>query len=176
VSKQSVLARYAQARYEAHRAAERNLKADIGPDFRISEFSRSTDRFWNEQWKPVNTRQPPNGGWDWAAARELHRNDPSRFEAAILIGDSLCGLAIGTVTKSTVMVNLLEGDPRPDCALKGNVLYIILEASTCYAQVLRREELYVMNPVKGLIPTYTEVFKFTLVNPWKGAPYLRRRV
>jgi hypothetical protein len=176
VSKQSVLTRYVQARYTAHRTAERNLVADIGVDFRISDLSRNTDRLWREQWQPVNIRQPPNGGWDWIASRELHRNDPSVFGAAILIGERLCGLALATVSNAAVRVNPLEGDPSPDCALKGDVLRIILEASACYAQVLGREELHVLDPVEGLIATYTGVFEFTLVTPRKGAPYLRRRV
>jgi hypothetical protein len=177
VSKQSVLTRCNQARYKAHRAAEQSLMTNIGVDFRISDFSRSTDRLWREQWQPVNIRQPPNGGWDWVASRELHRNDPSVFGAAILIGERLCGLALATVSNAAVRVNLLEGDPRPDCMLKGHVLRIILEASACYAQLLGRDELHVLDPVEGLIATYTDdVFKFTLVTPRKGAPYLRRRV
>lgn len=173
--RQRAAQRYRTALYNAQQAAISTLADTVSADFNLSGLTNRAVEAWSAQWVN-NNRQPPNGGWDWAEIRNNYRSKIDKFEAAVWSDQTLSGLSIGCVNHTAVMVDAIEGHPSPSNPLKGQVLLIVLQAATCYAQALGREELWLMEPAGGLIPLYTETYGFSLEKTRQGTPYCRRRI
>lgn len=175
------MSRYAAAQkyqgflFEALQAAGKSLSGSLKAEVILRPLSRSIIESWKLQWV-ANIRQPPNGGWDWEQAYNMCGDEPSRFGVAIFVGERLCGLALLRLNNTAVVVELIERDPRDDCPLKGQVLLTTLQAATCYGQKAGREELWLCEPVEGMLPIYLEVYGFSLETPPSGKPYCRRRI
>lgn len=134
---------------------------------------------WKQQWYPnLGARTPPEGGWDWPERYRAYKNHLDRFEVAIWSDhDRLSGLAIGKTNSHCVRVEILEGYPRPDCPLRGQALLIILQAATCYAQLLGKRYLCLMEPANAeLERLYEDVYGFQMARPKKERPYCWREV
>ena len=70
----------------------------------------------------------------------------------------------------------LEGDPQPDCPLKGFRIPIFLDVAANYAQDRGKTELRVWPLNDNLAELYREAYGFSLVTMGPGAPYWARRV
>lgn len=159
--------RFIQARSTAYQATHTSLGGVIRSPFRLTEFSAKMEEAWRQQWLPILDRTPPNGGWDWPEVRTHYRRHIDRLEVAIWsLDDRLYGAAVGKTNKTAVVVEALEGDPRNDCPLKGQLLLIFLQAATCYAQTLGRSQLWLMEPAsKELEDLYVSGFGFAIERP-----------
>lgn len=175
MSRHAATQKYQGYLFEALQAARKTLSGSLKAEATLRPLSRSIIESWKLQWV-ANVRQPPNGGWDWEQAYHICADQPSRVGVAIFVGDRLCGLALVRLNSTAVVVELIEGDPREDCPLKGQVLLTILQAATCYGQKAGREELWLSEPFEGMLPFYLGVYGFSLVTPPSGKPYCRRRI
>ena len=94
--------------------------------------------------------------WNWFELKRKFRNIPARFELAINVQRSLCGLAIGKPSRGRrhLAVYFLEGNPDKQHPLKGQVLPILLEAAALYAVAQGCSYLRLINPVEGLHARY----------------------
>lgn len=180
MSRQAVKQKYIAARGAAYRATVETLHGKIDAPFSLSEMSLRSDRAWSEQWvshPSYEERSPPNGGWDWPLWRHNYINNLDRFELAVWSGDRLAGLALGTLTKQAHRLLVAEGDPRPENPARGQLLLIILQAATLYAQRTGRKQLHLVEPAnQALTKLYTSVYGFTLVKVRGEAPYCMREV
>jgi hypothetical protein len=106
----------------------------------------------------------------------VHR-DPDRLDIVIWgPNDRLCGLGLGLTSSEAVEVRFIEGDPRPDCPLKGKRILIILECAACYAQARGRKELRIQPINQRLEYLYRQTYGFVLETPRRGARYYRKGV
>lgn len=170
--------KYGRARAEAYSATESALDDRVHAKFSLTEITADVIDAWENQWKPVTTRKPPNGGWDWGKKCEALSSEPKRFEIAVWNeGRRLSGLAIGKTNRTAVRIDLLEGDPRDDSPLKGKVLAIVLEAAANYAQILKRSQVWVMRPANERLTTlYRDVYGFVVEHSRSGGVYCWRSV
>lgn len=146
-----------------------------GTAFSLKMVDAEACRLWAETWQTVE-RSEPEGGWDWA---EFHNGTSWRgdqFCIALWHNDTtLCGLALLTVTKAAIQVEVLEGNPDRNHPLKKSVLPILLDASTRFAQVVGRSELRLVEPAEGLIAIYCGVYGFEFVPASKRQKAVCRR-
>jgi hypothetical protein len=170
----STLAR-AKTRFEADRFAARrttiaNLTDQVGVEFILSAWGERARHALLGQWKQ-------NGHiFDWEEIFRVHR-DPDRLDIVIWgPNDRLCGLGLGLTSSEAVEVRFIEGDPRPDCPLKGKRILIILECAACYAQARGRKELRIQPINQRLEYLYRQTYGFVLETPRRGARYYRKGV
>lgn len=169
--------RYRVSNAEALHAAGVTLEGATRSAFHLRAFSLSIVDLWETQWLPVNTRVLPDGGWDWKAIRDRYSKEITRFEVAVLVSDRLCGLGIGYLNNTAAVLEAIESDPRDDCPLKGDVLLIVLQALTCYAQRTARDQIWLMEPAQGLRDLYQTVYGFSAVSQTPdGREYCWKRV
>jgi hypothetical protein len=173
--RQKTVQQYNEYRFEALQRAAITLDTATKADFTLTEMTWTAIEAWKSQWTGVRSRDEPDGGWDWESIRTLFRRDPKRFEVAVWSHDKLCGLAVGTLNKTATVVEVLEGHPDPTHPLRGEVLLIVLQAATTYAQRTGRPEVWLMEPAEGLIHLY-EKLGFSLETPKRGKRYCRRKV
>jgi hypothetical protein len=170
----------ARARYiawadGARRQARLNLQGTVHGDFRLGEWSNRTAEAYAVQWSGFDRR--PNGGWDWVEIHRKSRTDPSAFELVIWAPDNrLCCLAYASTTPSAVVLNYLEGDPRPDCPFRGVRTLIVMEAIQCYGQAAGRREIRIQPVNEALETLYREIYGFELATPKGGSAYYRREI
>jgi hypothetical protein len=91
-------------------------------------------------------------------------------------GERLCGLGLGLTKGDYVELRFVEGDPRPDCPLKGQRILVFLECSTLYAQAIGRSELRVEPINERLANLYQKVYGFSLAPHRDGRPYFTKRI
>lgn len=150
------------------------LVLTAGTAFSLKMMDDGACRIWAETWQAVR-RDEPDGGWDWAHFHNESQRLADQFCIALWHDDTtLCGLALLTVAKA-IRVEVLEGNPDRNHPLKKKVLPILLDASARVAQVVGRSELRLVEPAKGLIRTYCEVYGFELVPASKGLKAMCRR-
>ena len=127
---------------------------------RLTSVNRNAIKYWEDQWEELNTRSPPNGGWNW---RDIFysQNKPitRRYSLAILCEDILCGMAIGYSSKggSHVRVDFIEGSPDDAHPLRGKILEIIVNVSMDYTRLIEKKKLIIADPVAGLVEKYKEM-------------------
>ncbi len=165
----------AKARFEANRfdsrlRATKNLEAKI-PNFNLSGWGERVRTAYLDQW----FAEPMKPQFDWVEVFARH-NDPDRLDICVWSGDRLSGLALGTTTGEAVEMRFVEGDPRPDCPLKGRRILIFLEAATCYAQVRGRRELRIRPINERLEHLYTQTYGFVLETLRNGDRYYRKGI
>jgi hypothetical protein len=175
LSKSQAAAKYRNALAQARAAAAVSLAGTIAEAFSITPMSSDAMDAWEKDWLPANDREPPNGGWDWPAVRERYAGEVGVFDTAVWSGDQLCGLAIGTINRTAVCIDAVEGSPCPH-PLKGKVLPIIFQCAAMYAQNTGRRQIRLIEPVDGLIPLYRETYLFTVDKLPDGTPYCWRNV
>ncbi len=107
----------------------------------------------------------------------LTRDDPDRLDMVIWGPDyRLCGLGLGLTTGEAVEIRFIEGDPSPDCPLKGRRTLIILECASCYAQARGRKELRIQPINERLEDLYRQTYGFVLETPRRGERYYRKDI
>jgi len=146
-----------------------------GTVFSLKMVDEEACRIWAETWQAIE-RSEPDGGWDWAHIHNETKWRDDQFCIALWHDDAiLCGLALLTVTRGAIAVEVLEGNPDRNHPLKRSVLPILLDTSTRFAQVVGRSELRLVEPVDGLISVYCDVYGFELVPASKGQKTVCRR-
>jgi hypothetical protein len=73
-------------------------------------------------------------------------------------------------------MRFIEGDPRPDCPLKGWRALIVLEAAAFYAQARGKTELRLKEVNSSLESLYRDTYGFRLETPRKQEPYWTKEV
>ena len=164
-------ARYIEARLLAYQQAV-TLREHIGLRYRVGEWSLSVEQRYQAQWVGHERR---GGGFDWSTIFRRFR-EPNRLDIVLSVEDRLCGLALATVSTQYVHVRFIEGDPRPDCPLRGRRALIILETAAAYAQRLGRRELRLQPMNSSLEDLYRDTYGFTAHTPRNEAPYFRKEV
>jgi hypothetical protein len=170
----STLAR-AKARFESDRHGARgqavqNLQPHL-PEFNLSGWGERARLAYRDQWLG-----DPKCAWDWEEIFRRH-GDPDRLDVAIWgPNERLCCLALGTTSGEAVEILFVEGDPRPDCPLKGRRILIVLESAACYAQARGRAELRIRPKNERLEDLYRQTCGFVLETNQSGGRYLRKGV
>jgi hypothetical protein len=163
-------ARFESDRHGARGQAVKNLQPHL-PEFNLSGWGERARLAYRDQWLGT-----PRADWDWEEVFRRH-SDPDRLDIAIWgVNDRLSGLALGTTTGEAVEIQFLEGDPRPDCPLKGRRILIILESAACYAQARGRAELRVRPKNERLEDLYRQTYGFVLETSSRGDRYLRKDI
>jgi hypothetical protein len=149
------------------------LAVTFGTAFSLSLMDNKACEFWATAWVPI---RHPEADWDWAAIHEQTRGRADQFCVALWHDDTtLCGLALVTVAKNAVRTEVLEGNPDSNHPLKRCVLPILLDAITRFGQLLGRGQITLVEPAKGLIKIYCEVYGFELVPAVGGQKEMCRR-
>jgi hypothetical protein len=107
--------------------------------------------------------------WDWAG--DDHRPETG-WNAAIWLGETLCGLASGQLTRNAVRLDYIERFPGEN-PLKGRTIPIALTVIDAYAGLTDRTELRINDVESRLIPIY-ERFGFELA-PERGRVHVMVR-
>lgn len=90
--------------------------------------------------------------------------------------DRLCGLGLATTNRTSVILQFIEGDPRPDCPLRGKRLPIALEAVACYGQGRGKSEIRLQPINEKLASLYRDVYDFTRETRKGEQAYFRRPI
>jgi hypothetical protein len=90
--------------------------------------------------------------------------------------ERLAGMFFGTLTGEAFVLRWVEGDPRPDCPLRGRRLLIALDVATNYAQRNGRYELRVEPINEVLINLFERDYGFRAVKPRDSKPYWSKQV
>jgi len=93
---------------------------------------------------------------------------------AIKSGDRLSALMLVTVHENFVKVDFLEGDPRPDCPLKGFRATLALDIAARYGQGMGKREIRLEPVNQELRDLYITGYGFEEITPARGQPYLKR--
>lgn len=153
----------------ARLAATRTLAPVVGVDFTMTGWTGRSREALAAQWTD-------GVHFDWVEVFRRHR-DPDRLDVALWSpGDRLSALVLGLTTGAAVELRFFEGDPRPDCPLKGRRTLIILECAANYAQARGRTELRIQPINERLETLYKLEYGFTLETPRRGAHYYRKVV
>ncbi len=160
--------RYEKDRFNARRQAALNLVPVVGVDFHMAG--------WGARAREALAKWADGSDWDWDEIFRRH-NDPDRLDMVIWGPDyRLCGLGLGLTTGEAVEIRFIEGDPSPDCPLKGRRTLIILECASCYAQARGRKELRIQPINERLEDLYRQTYGFVLETPRRGERYYRKDI
>ena len=111
----------------------------------------------------MGIQENPDAAFDWHNIFHQHK-DPDRMEIVIWgPNDRLCGLGLATTNRTSVILQFIEGDPRPDCPLRGKRLPIALFQkqwpATAKGEVNPKFALQPIN--EKLASLYRDVYDFT---------------
>ncbi|UMY19094.1 hypothetical protein MMB17_07290 [Methylobacterium organophilum] len=165
-------AKWLDRQEEARRRAGTNVEAFVGRPLNLGAWSGRTLQAYEEQW--LAEQRHNDAGWDWPEIIRRYRNEPDAMSIAMWSEARLSGLALATTSAEAVTVKFLEGDPRPDCPLRGLRALIAVEAAMMYGQGIGRREVRV-EPVNDTLATmYCDMLGFALAKPPRGAAYYVR--
>jgi hypothetical protein len=137
-------------------------------------MDRGAGQKWQETWP--SQRSPPEGGWDWPAINERTGHKTDEFCVAIWHDDTtLCGLFLLKVDGNAVRLLAVEGNPDDNHPLKGSVVLIGIDIAERLADVMNREEIWLVEPADGLLELYVNELKFEL-HEANGKRVCKRRV
>ena len=171
--------RYITLQAEVVAATLRDLQDHLPSDGVLKPMSGESDAAWHEQWQPVSSRVPPNGGWDWPALRGRYGREPKNLCLAMWSRDSglLCGLMLARLNQSACVVERIESSPSDNHPFRHRVLMVGLDAAARYAQASGRQELWLMEPAsESLTRKYVEEYGFESCTTKKGLHFCRRKV
>lgn len=154
---------------EATVAARTSLRA-AGISLDVMRFNRRAFEALTDQWRDRRV------DWDWHEICRKNRGPKSYCIAIWADADCLAGLSLMTVSGEAVTVRYLEGDPRPDCPIKGLRALVALEVATNYAQICGLYEVRIQPLNEALASLYENVYGFELVKRTKECPYYRKRI
>jgi len=127
-------------------------------NIKITRIDANTLRYWTENCKAQNNRQPPNGGWDWVYKTNMFKASHGRYviDVAIWNDGILCGLALGKVSKGMkqLSIHYIESSPDEKHSLKGLIFELLKTILKDYATLLNVEKIILVEPVDGLIKFY----------------------
>lgn len=165
--------KYLRHQFEACRSCAAELGPLLGVSFSIAECSGRALEAVETQWEPAGRNKETR--WDWREVIRRHK-EPDRLEIAIWSSDRLSGLGLALTGGDCVTLSFLEGDPRPDCPLKGRRVLIALDAAARYAQVRGRAEIRVRPINSALERLYVKTYGFEKRSPKGEEPHFFKRV
>lgn len=149
----------------------KNMMPHIKAKYTFRLWSRSVEEDFISQW--VNEDRHSDGGWDWAEIARRHREVKDKV-VALYVNERLSALSLIKMSSSRVLVRFLEGDPRPDCHIKGSRALLMLDLAATYGQRLGRKEIH-LQPLNGdLAELYRSKFGFVDGTDGSGEPVLKR--
>lgn len=137
---------------KAAQEAEDAFEREFGHGIELRLIDSQSDQAWRQQWKRINNREPPNGGWDWPDQRKWCDKSGARIGVALWYNDILCGLALGVTNRNAVSIKLIEGNPGRQHPLSGYVLLAVTLLFEVYQKRLGLRQAKIVNPTPGLIP------------------------
>ncbi len=138
-------ARADNAWVDAVQTSYQNAEGHVPFDYTFREWSHSVEEMFTDQW--LNDTGHRSYGWDWREISRQHRGFKNRT-VALVSSERLSALSQIKVSKSRVLVSFLEGDPRPDCHIKGMRALLMLDLAATYGQRLGRREIH-LQPLNG---------------------------
>lgn len=125
----------------------------------LTRIDSNTINIWQKNWSSINTRKPPNGGWDWEfKIAHFQKNYPKYiFDIAIFDENgNLNGLALGKISRSKANLSIyyIERSPNNLSSLKGHIFSIINLVGSEYAKLIGIKKFRLIEPVGGLIEFY----------------------
>lgn len=158
-----------------------NLSKELQKNIKITRITSTAQTAWTESWKPINDRQPPNGGWDWVAMYQDYKRKKPRYllDFAIWDSDILCGLALCSRSKGCEIISIhcIEGSPDDNHPLNGLIFNIIDAVCLEYAMLKKSvKAIRVIDPVERLVAFYEEN-GYTFQRKWlSGSRYCEKGV
>jgi len=145
------------------------ISPEIKDGLKFSLIQQDELLYYDRHWKDCPSRK---ANWDWRSLSEKNKKHPDRFEIAVWFGNTLCGLAIGTPSKSRSHLSLhyIEAYPVPQHPLRGWILPLVYDTATAYGLALGCQQLHLIEPLPAMIPRYVAL-GFRLETPKKGAHY-----
>lgn len=133
----------------------------------MTRIDSNTLNAWRN-WVPINTRKPPNGGWNWEFKVAHFQKNYQKYVFDIAIWDEngdLSGLALGkrSRSKANLSIYYIEGSPNQLSPLKGDIFRIINLVGSEYAKLIGINRFRLIEPVDGLIEFYHS-YHFELKN------------
>ena len=153
-----------------------SLRQFLPSSFSLTPASDKSDQAWERQWRPMSTRRPPNGGWDWPSCR--HKAPSGIFTAMWCKRETeLCGLLLVRLNDSACCIAMLEGSPNPYHSMRGIVLLTALEFAAMFAQKTGRQDVWICGPIGDMILRHLLTdYGFELLKPRKGFSFCRKAV
>lgn len=159
--------RYMRLGYEARRATVDVLSPYDDVVFMLGELNGRAIEAAATQWSIIY--------YDWSEI--LRRfNEPDRLEISMWTGDRLLALGLATTRTDAIWIEIVEGDPSPDCPLAGARLAILIQCCANYAQLLRKHEVRLEAKNESLAAVYEKLYGFQRVKRANNALYWFRRV
>ena len=137
----------------------KNFYHYTGKKIILARIDSNTLNAWRKKWVPINTRKPPNGGWNWEFKVAHFQKNYHKyiFDMAIFSENGeLSGLVLGkrSRSKTNLSIYYIEGSPNQSSPLKGYIFSIINIAVLEYAKLIGIKKFRLIEPVDGLIEFY----------------------
>ena len=163
-------------RYVVDAAARNRI---VGAPLRLGFIDDGALDAWAATW--AGRRDPAaSGGWNWPALDGRLRR-PSAFHLAVWSGPTLCGLALGRLSKTrpvgrkhTVSVDFMEGAPFPH-PLRRSIALLTVAFAEAYGRAVGARRLRLVQPLPGALPIYLRL-GFEVVYSGGRAVYCDRRI
>ena len=160
-----------QAWQEAVAASYGNMSPHIGRDYVVKLWSRSVEEQFRSQW--CDAERHGDAGWDWHEIRRNYRGHKDVI-VALEANDQLCALALFVLSRQRVLVRFLEGDPRPECYMKGSRALVMLDLAATLGQRYGCKEIHLQPVNDDLKMLYKETYGFTEGKDGSREPILKR--
>lgn len=144
----------------------------LGVDFVLTGWTRRVQDAYQIQW----TDRREDTAWNWTEIYRRHRDPDALWVAIWAPNERLAGLGLALTGGQAVECRFLEGDPSPECVLKGVRLLIFLEAAAYYAQERGKTELRVQPASTEIAVILREGFGFSLEAARGSEPFYVRAV
>lgn len=108
-----------------------------------------------------NNRQA-QASWSWADAYRHYKSFPKRFEIAVWVGGSLCGICYGKPShgKTKLRLDLIGSTPERPSPLGTAVFPVISIAATAYAIAIGADEICILDPINEKVSQYYMKFGY----------------
>jgi len=145
----------------------------------LTRIDSNTLNAWRLNWVPINTRKPPNGGWNWEFKVAHFQKNYQKYVFDIAIWDengNLSGLVLGKRSRRKANLSIYYIEGSPNSSLKGDIFRIINIVGSEYAKLIGIKKFRLIEPVDGLIEFYHS-YQFELKNKTLfGKPYCEKEI
>ena len=159
----------------------KNFYQYTGKKIILTRIDSNTLNAWRNNWYPINTRIPPNGGWNWEFKIAHFQKNYQKYIFDIAIWDQnrdLSGLVLGkrSRSKANLSIYYIEASPNKSSLLKGHIFSIINLVGSEYAKIIGIKKFRLIEPVDGLIEFYHS-YDFNLKKKTLfGKPYCEKEI
>jgi hypothetical protein len=139
--------------------ASKNFFQYTGKKIILTRIDSNILNIWHKNWVCINTRKPPNGGWDWEYKIAHFQKNYRKYIFDFAIFDengNLSGLALGKISRSKTNLSIyyIESSPNKLSFLKGYIFSIINLVGSEYAKLIGIKKFRLIEPVDELIEFY----------------------